>query len=829
MGDFEQMNRRGFLKTSAAAGVAGAAAVGGGAVVSALSTDATGLGTRPAAPAPETRIVKNVCHQCPARCGIDVYVTDGKVHAIYGSPDHPISNGKLCPKGHLGAYILYDPDRFTGPMKRTNPNKGRNEDPKWQPISWDEALDTVAKRLNGLRDKAEQHRFAIVNGRGWGSTDVGLLGNFGKLYGTPNATMGHSSICADTSKKAKSAIDGNYNYNSYDYKNTNYLLIFGAAFLEAYRPYNANMQAWGHIRTKAPKTKVAVADVRVTTTGAAADHLMLVKPGTDGALALAIAHVILTEGLWDRKFVGDFVDGVNLFKTGETLEVKSFKEKWTLGLIEWWNAELKDRTPKWAAEITTVAERDILNVAREFGATRPAMAIFERGVTLHTNGMYSGMAVHVLNALVGAMYAVGGLANQMGVPYGKLPVSSDDFVDDAAKEAAARKMPRIDRVKSKELPLAANNMQGIPQSIIEGKPYTLDTIMFYITNPIYSAPNAKQWEEALKKVFVIETSPFPSETSVFADLVLPDHTFLERWQDTPTYPFEGWPLTNIRVPAVKPLHNTKHFGDTLIEIGKRIKGPTSEYYQKVGNVENILKAIAKGFEANPGSNGVNSFEKWVEKGVWYKTPYLYRQIAGEFYEWDGSDYRKPMSAEDVKKKLLMTESGKFELKSSYLEHYDEFITSNLGIVKEKVGFPQWIPPKYSGGGDLHFIATKTPMHGEGRTANIPTAISLYQPTSGGRNELFLEIHPETAAKRGIRNGDRVKIHNELGAIYARVNIFPACRPDTVVLPYGFGHWAHGRWAKGRMEGNTNEIIPNVSEPISNAAAVHTVTVKVEKA
>jgi len=143
------------------------------------------------------------------------------------------------------------------------------------------------------------------------------------------------------------------------------------------------------------------------------------------------------------------------------------------------------------------------------------MAIFERGVTLHTNGLYSGMAVHVLNALVGAMYAVGGLANQMGVPYAKLPVSSDDFVDDAAKEAAARKMPRIDRVKSKELPLASNNIQGIAKSIIEGKPYTLDTIMFYITNPIYSAPNSKEWEEALKKVFVIETSPFPSETSVF--------------------------------------------------------------------------------------------------------------------------------------------------------------------------------------------------------------------------------------------------------------------------------------------------------------------------
>ncbi|HEX9183560.1 MAG TPA: molybdopterin dinucleotide binding domain-containing protein, partial [Burkholderiales bacterium] len=127
------------------------------------------------------------------------------------------------------------------------------------------------------------------------------------------------------------------------------------------------------------------------------------------------------------------------------------------------------------------------------------------------------------------------------------------------------------------------------------------------------------------------------------------------------------------------------------------------------------------------------------------------------------------------------------------------------------------------------IATKTPVHGEGRTANVPVAISIYQPVAGGRNELFLEIHPETAKKRGIRNGDRVKISNELGAIHARAHIFPAQRPDTVVLPYGFGHFAHGRWASSRKSGNVNEILPNVSEPVSNAALVHAVTVRVEKA
>ncbi len=826
MSELDPMDRRTFLKTSAVAGAAAAASVGASALI---STRAPEAGAQAQAVSPETKIVKNVCHQCPARCGIDVYVTDGKVHATYGTLDHPISNGKLCPKGHLGVFVLYDPDRIKGPMKRTNPNKGRKEDPKWQPINWDEALDTIAARLNALRARGEQHRFALVHGRGWGASDAGLLGDFGKLYGTPNATLGHSSICADGSKKAKAALDGNYNYNAYDYHNTNYLLNFGAAFLEAYRPFNNNLQAWGYMRSKSPKTRVTVVDVRMTTTGAAADHLLLVKPGTDGALALAIAHVILTKGMWDRKFVGDFVDGINRFKTGEKVDPKSFSEKWTQGLIEWWNAELRDRTPAWAAGITTVDEHHIVQVATEFGTTRPAMAIFERGPTTHTNGLYNGMAIHALNALVGSMYSVGGLMNQMGVPYGKLPFKADDFVDEAAKAAAERKMPRIDRVKSKEMPLAANNIQGIAKSIVEEKPYKLDTILFYLTNPIFSAPNAKLWEEALKKVFVIETSPFPSETAMFADIVVPDHTFLERLQDTPTYPFQGWPLTGLRVPAVKPLHNTKAFSNTLIEIGKRIKGPMSEYYKQVGNVENVVRHLAKGFESNPGDNGVISFDTWVEKGVWYKKPYPYRQILGEFFEWDGVDYRKPMEADKVKKLLFPTESGKFELKSSYLERYAEFVSGALGIPSSRVGFPQWLPPKYSGDGDLHFITPKTAMHAEGRSANIPTAVARYQPVTGGRDELFLEIHPDTAKRRGIRNGDTVKISNELGAITARARVYPAARPDTVVLPFGFGHWAHGRWASSRKTGNGCEILPNVSEPISNLACYYTAKVKVEKA
>lgn len=822
------LSRRRFLQVSSAAGAASMAGLGSG-ELDHFFTLAEAQAQQPAMAAAPTKITKNVCHQCPARCGIDVYTTEGRVHAIYGAMNHPVANGKLCPKGHLGAYILYDPDRFKGPMRRSNPKKGRNEDPKFVPISWDEALRTVAARLQALRDKGEAHRFALLYGRGWGATDAGLLGDFGKLYGSPNVGINHSSMCSDGSKKAKQATDGNYSYNAYDYRNTNYLLIFGASFLEAFRPYNYLMQMWGHMRSKSPKTRVTAVDVHLNTTLAAADRALYVKPGADAALALAIAHVMLTEGLWERDFVGDFVDGENRFKTGLILDPQSFKEKWTLGLIDWWNNEVKDRTPKWAAEITTIAEKDIVTVAREFGTTRPAIALFERGPTTHSNGVHTGMCIHALNALAGAMFAKGGMMYQIGPSYGPLPVKAADYMDEYATADERKQFPRVDMAKTEKWPLANNMLQEVAQNHNAGKPYKLDTVLFYLTNPTFSAPEPKAWEEMLSEVFVIETSPFPSETAMLADIILPDHTYLERLQCVDPYPFEGWPLASLRTPAVKPLYDTKVFGDTLIEIGKRLKGKMGEYYTALDSTENLLRHLAKGFAANPGTNGVNSYESWVKEGVWYKKPYLWQQRRGEFYEWDDKGYNTLMTPEQVKEKLFKTASGKFELNSGYLQHYAGYISKELGIAEARVGYPQFLPPRHTGQGDLHFVTPKLALHAEGRGANIPGAIALLQPTLGGRGTVYLEMHPETAEKRGIHSGDKVWIKSELGAIEAYCRYAPGCRPDTVVLPMEFGHWAQGRWARGRLPGNSLEITANRSDPISGLASFYSGKVTVERA
>lgn len=822
------ISRRRFLQATGTAAGAGAIGAGTG-VVPGLTT----LSHAQSAPAADsgTTITKNICHQCPARCGIDVYTTNGRVHAIYGDTNHPISNGKLCPKGPLGTYILYDPDRFKGPMKRTNPKKGRNEDPGFLPISWDEALQTVADRLNTLRDKGESHRFALCYGRGWGASCAGLQGTFGKLYGSPNVAIGHSSMCSDGSVISKKAVDGTGGYNAYDYKNANMLLMFGVGFLEAFRPYNNNMQVWGYIRgVKVPKTRITAVDVHMNTTLAGSDRALLIKPGTDGALALAIAHVILTEGLWERSFVGDFKNGDNRFRTGETVDPDSFEEKWVKGLVEWWNIELKDRTPKWAAQITTIFERDILATAREFGSTRPAIAMFERGAHAHSNGVLNGMAIHTLNALVGSFYAKGGLMYQMGPSYGPMPVNEADFMDDWANNGAWKDQPRIDLKGHEDGYLLANNMlQEVGPNSLAGKPYKLDTVMFYLTNPIWTAPNGHVWEEALKEVFVIDTSPFPGETAIFADLILPDHTYLERLQDAPTYPFQGWPLAQLRVPAIKPLYDTMYYGDTLIEIGKRMKGPMGEYYKALDSSENVIRHLAKGFEKDPGDNGVNSFESWVEKGVWYKKRYLWRQIGGEFYEWDGRGYNTLLSEDEVKAKLFKTPSGKYEIRSGWLEAKADWIASRTGRDRAKLMFPHWEEPRHPGGGDMYMVTPKVALHAEGRGANIPVAIANLQPVMGGRKQVYIEINPKTAQAKGIPDGAKVRIKSELGAIEGYCRYFEGVRPDTLVFPMEHGHWAHGRWAKGRGPGHCGEITVNQSDRITGQCSYYTTKVSIERA
>lgn len=844
-----KMNRRSFLKIT---GVAGAATLGldfGGPIIKALAqgTDAVR----------DEKWVSSVCIQCPAGCGTKVRVVNGKAVKIEGNLEHPYSNGKLCPKGYAGLQFLYDVDRVKSPLKRTNPNKGPNEDPKFMEVSWDEALNDIAARLNQIRNEGKSHTVAFLSGRNRGRAG-NVWGTFTKLYGTPN-NLGHSSICADASKKARLCMDGTDDYCAYDWDNCNYVLNFGGATLEAWRPTNLMLQKWAHMRRGRPvRAKQVMVDTRFSTTAIKADEWLPVKPGTDGALALGIAHVILTEGLWDRSFAGDFKEKGKKFNAGKTVAKEDFEEIWTSGLIDWWNNVLKDFDANRASDITGIPAERIIRIAKEFATTKPAIAAGERGAGAHTNGTYNHMAIHSLNALSGSMFAQGGVMYQMGVPYASLSLKDDDYMDDIAKKVdkdfKAHKLERMDEAKSDEWPLASNVYQNIPDNHIKGQTYKLSVLFTYYTNPLFSMPNPQRAREAFKDVFIVETSSYLSETALYADYILPDNYYLERWQDDTVYASTGYPVTGLRVPAVQPIYNTRNSMEVIIDLGKRMGGKMGEYFTSLGSFDNMLHGIAKGFEKTPGDNGVNSFDSWAEKGAWYKKPYLYRFSNGKFYEWDGIGYNKEMTKKEevkkeikdskevetkvitdpVKDKLLKTKSGKFEFRSSKLEGFTD---NQKNILKSELkspelfAYPHYEEPHFAGkdeGFPLHMSSPKMITHAEGRGANVQWLQERFGIVVGRGWTNWVELNTDKAEELGIKNGDEVWVESPIGKVRVMAVINPGNPPWMVVFPFEHGHWNYGRYAKG-LGANPNEIMANLSAVISAQSCTNATMVKVYKA
>ena len=545
------ITRRTFLKVSAATGA--------GTVLATQMPVRNGTSQEKGEKPSEERWIPSVCLQCPAGCGILVRVVDGRAVKIEGNPGHPINLGRLCPKGHIGLQILYDPDRIKGPMRRI----GVRGEGKWERVSWDEALDTVAKRLRELKAKGEPHRLVFMSGRNRGQMGD-LIGRFCEAFGTPN-NVGHSSICADGSPQAHYLTQGWKWYAGYDWDNTNYLLCFGGGFIEAWRPTTRLLRAFGHMRRERPiRAKIVQVEPRFSVTAAKADEWIPINPGTDGALALGIAHVIVKEGLYDPTFVAERTFGFE-----DRVDEKTGKKH--LGFK---TLVLEQYPPKRVAEITGVPEATIVRLAREFANTPPAIAAGERGASMQTNGVYNRMAIHALNALVGSLEVPGGVIVQHGPPLTKWP----DLVEDEISKAGG-KQPRIDYAGTKKYPMAGKVYQDMPEMILGEGPYPVDTIMLYYTNPIFSTPDLRRWEKAIEKVpFIVSFSPFLDETSAHADLILPDHTYVERWHDDVIYPSLGYPVISLRQPVVKPLFDTRSTGDVLIALAKRVGGSVGQSF-----------------------------------------------------------------------------------------------------------------------------------------------------------------------------------------------------------------------------------------------------------
>jgi len=591
------------------------------------------------------------------------------------------------------------------------------------------------------------------------------------------------------------------------------------------------------------RAKFVLVDPRFSVTAAKADEWLPVNPGTDAVLALAMAHVIVRDGLYNGKFIQEHCHGFDDWED-EYGRHRGFKDY-----------VLKEWPPQKAAKICGIPTDKIEQVAREFAAKAPhCIAAGARGTSMQSNGVITRFAIHALNGLVGSIDARGGVLTQMKPPFTDWPDCEPDpkdptkkilKVDEIAKQGL--KMPRLDYAGTAKYPLAGKVYQDIPDRILEGKPYPVNALLCYYTNPFFSSPDIDRWPKAIEKIpFVATFSPFMDETTLHADLVLPDHTYLERWHDDVIYPSMGYPVVGIRQPVVKPLFDTRNTMDVLLQVAHKIGGRVRELFPWKDAVE-VLRFRYRGlFESGGGTFTAESFDEWWEKfirlGVWTAPPYPH---AGEHPD------RWPQVLVHHEKKKAEKEPGKFMFYSLHLRHKLEHLAEDEAKRKgttveaelenmlkglkvaargDELYLPHYEPVRYVGDPaefPLILVTYKTIAHAEGRGANSPLAQERFCVQTGERWTACAQMNPQTAARLGLKENDEVWVHSSIGRVRMRLKLLPH-HPDVVVVPFELGHLCYGRWARGRGE-NPNHIIAKENDRLGGLASYFSTRVKVYRA
>ena len=839
------ISRRAFVKSSLAAGAVLGSGLSLRAFVPLKKANAeTGKQSAQWKPA--------ACQGCTSWCAKQVYVIDGRAVKVMGNPHSKVNGGASCPRAHMALQQVYDPDRIKVPMKRTNPEKGRDQDPKFVPVSWDEALGMMADRIMELRKNRESHKYMLMRGRYTYMRDI-LYDSMTKIIGSPN-NISHSAICAEGEKFGPYYTEGFWGYRQYDVENTRYILLWGADPLAANRQVSYYSKAWGNALNRA---KVAIVEPRLSATAAKADEWIPARPGYDGALAVAMAHVILAEGLWYKDFVGDFKDGENRFVKGQEVDETLFEEKYTHGVVRWWNLELKDKTPKWAEKISGVDADQIRRVAVEFAQAAPhAMSWLGGGPVMQVRGGYASMACHALNGLVGACDNLGGTMVSNKVYTSDFP-GYDQYLDDIAKKGKDHE--KIDQRGRLEFPCLKKGKSGggvitnrAADGIADEDPYDIKMAVAYMNNFNFSAPQGQRWDKALSKIpFLVHITTNASEFSWFADLVLPDtHHMFEKWgylkstgngyrhipllQPIIDMPFD-FKIDETEVPFLlgKKLaergfdnlhrYHVEQFADPETGKAPEDEKQFSEYAVKIATRDLWDPKRYK------GGDKINGWEEFKKIGVWNSDPYPYRARWGK----------------------MKTETGKFEfysqtLKTALEKHgkkHDTDVDHVLEVCKyqargEIAFVPHHEEPYVHGDSEeypLLFVDHKARLNREGRSANCSWYYELKDLDPGDVNyQDVAKFNPLDAAELGIERGDKIKIISPVGEIECTATLWEGVRPGCVAKCYGQGHWAYGSRAaevfgKKPRGGNNNYILPADYDRLSGSSAYYSTTrVKIVK-
>ncbi len=695
-------------------------------------------------------------HDCPDACGVLITVEDGRATKIQGDPAHPVTRGFLCAK--VAKYLdrVYSPQRVLFPMRRVGPkgpDGARHVSPisaNFQRISWDEALDEIASRFKQI-------------GADFG-TEAILPYSYGGTLGTLNGAsmdrrffhrMGASqlarNICSEAGEAGlKSVLGAKLGTEPEQFSHSRYIICWAANI------HGNNVHLWPFI-SEARRTgaKLVVIDPYRTRTAAVADWYLPINPGTDAALALGMMHVIIKEDLHDADYVARY-----------TLGFEQLREK------------VQDYTPERVAKWTGISAPDITRLAREYATTHPAVIRLNYGVQRSENGGMATRAIAMLPCITGSWKEVGG-GLQMSLS-GSFGFNSDALErKDLMQKSLGRDARTINMV---ELGSALNTASNPP----------VKALFVYNSNPAAVCPNHNDVIRGLLRpdLFTVVHEQFLTDTTDYADLVLPATTFFEHKELQKSY---GHYYVQMSHQAIDPLGECRPNVEVFQALAHRM-GFEDKCFD-----DSVDEMIDTALESE------NPWLKEIDRNRLEKEGHVRLRFGNQIS--DGSSQSSP---------FLPFAKGNFATPSGKAELYNESLRAEgLDPVV------QFIPPDESRHSaqaqkfPLELLARKADNFLNSTFSNLP---SIQEMEEVG----LLELNAADATPRGISDGDTVRAYNRRGEILLKARVDGAVQPGVVAARL---HWAKLEAGKRNINVLTSEKLTDMG----NSATFYSVLVEVERA
>ncbi|MBW2437057.1 MAG: molybdopterin-dependent oxidoreductase [Deltaproteobacteria bacterium] len=684
--------------------------------------------------------VKSACTLCPGGCGISVRRVDDRVVKIEGLVGHPVNDGGICPLGQSGPQLLYGPNRVQTPKKKV--------DGRWHNISWKAAIEEIAEKLSDLRANGLSHTVACISDADTGTIPE-LWNRLLTTYGSPNFIRTPS--IQDNYELALYLTQGVPATAGFDVQNCDYILSFGSGLIEGWE--SPVFMLRGKSTLVQNNGKMGQIEPRLSKTAAKSDKWIAAKPGTEGALALGISHVIISEGLYNQEFVAKYTAGFGAYKK---LVMDGF-------------------SPSAVSKKTGVDTEMIVALARDFTRARRPLAICGRGAGKTPGSLQDFMAVHMLNALVGNLNKPGGIT--------AVPVPDYiDWPEVEMDEIAAKglQQDRIDGAGRDKYTHARYLLDRLPEVVNESQETPLQVLFVSGANPVYSTPDTEAVIKAFEKIpLIISFSSYMDETAAQADLILPNHIYLERFEDVPIARGFPKPVISLTQPVVNPLYDTRNVGDVIIQLAQKLGG-------------SIAAALAWDDYATCLKDTLaDHWETLIEKGYQIEEGFPAAQWVATFE----------------------TDSAKFEFSNSAIKSLPDY--RPVPAFGDESFFP------------LVLIPYDSMRLASGYIGSPPFLVKSLEDTILKGNDVLVEVNPATAKKLGLSDGNYASLTTPKGSARVKVHYFNGIMPDVIAIPRGLGHTAYDHFLAGKGV-NYNALTQTTPDPATGFDAAWGIRAKLSR-